>query len=288
MNGEIELQDFLEYLASEKCLAENTRIAYAADLRQFLLFLQEKSVLLKDVDESILQEYLFSHRSYAESSRARFLISVKVFFKFLKREKVLKDNPAAVLTSPGKWQLIPEVLSEEEVLRLLNAPDSSSREGARDKAILELLYSSGLRVSELCSLKLNAVDETTVRVLGKGGKERIVPLGQPALAAIDHYLGKGRGEDGMDQLFVNSRGKPIDRVFVWKLVKYYSQKVGIRKNVTPHTLRHTFATHLLDHGADLRVIQEMLGHSSISSTDRYTHVSRSRLIDAFHSFHPKP
>ena len=185
------------------------------------------------------------------------------------------------------WQLIPEVLTAQEVERLLGAPGDGEEE-VRDKAVLETLYATGIRVSELCNLDIHDVGENTVRVVGKGGKERIVPIGEEAIAAIDTYLGNYRHDKGDHRpLFVSKRGKRMSRVTVWEKVKFYARKVGIEKEVSPHTLRHSFATHLLDHGADLRVIQEMLGHADIGTTDRYTHLSKKRLFDAFDTFHPR-
>jgi integrase/recombinase XerD len=215
---------------------------------------------------------------------------MKVFFRFLKREGVIANNPASYLESPKLWQALPAVLTEEEMENILTQPNCHSAKGCRDRAILELLYSSGVRISELCGLKICDVDDEYIKVYGKGGKERLVPIGQNALGAIDHYLLHYRCRYDSDQeqhLFLTQRGSPIDRFAMWRMVKSYALKAGITKNISPHTFRHSFATHLLDHGADLRVIQELLGHSSINSTDRYTHVSRAQLQQAFQAFHPR-
>lgn len=192
--------------------------------------------------------------------------------------------------TPKIWQLIPEVLQIEEVDLLLAQPQREDRIGARDKAMLELLYATGMRVSELCALRLNDLSDTFVKVRGKGKKERIVPVGKKAIAAVDHYLLHFRGEirAETDPLFITSRGNPVDRMTVWKQVKMYAEKAGIAKSISPHTLRHSFATHLLEGGADLRLIQDMLGHEDIGTTDRYTHVSGGRLRAAFKAFHPRP
>ena len=227
---------------------------------------------------------------YASSSIARQVIAIKVLCLFLKRESNLSFNFALYVETPKVWQLIPEVLSCEEMEKLLEAPDVETLQGSRDRAILEVLYACGLRVSEVCNLKINSVDDAYVRVMGKGKKERIVPIGKKAIEAIDHYLHHYRSEsdsETVQELFVTSRGKPLDRVAVWKMIKTYAKKAGIAKNISPHTLRHSFATHLLDNGADLRVIQELLGHASISSTDRYTHISKSHLQQSFDAFHPR-
>jgi len=286
-------EDFLAYIASEKGLALNTIAAYQRDIQGFIDFLQSIGITqFADVDTNHIIAFLSSMKdlNYATASLCRALIAIKVLFRFLTREFLVSVNVALYLQTPKLWQLIPDVLDCEEVELLLQQPDPSSHEGARDKAIIEILYASGLRVSELCSLDIYSIDDAVVRVMGKGSKERIVPIGEAAIEAADHYLTHYRSEFDSDKqlaLFVNKKGKRIDRIAVWKMIKNYAKKAEILKNISPHTLRHSFATHLLDNGADLRVIQEMLGHASISSTDRYTHVSRTRLQEAFQQFHPR-
>lgn len=275
------LPDFIAYLRSEKGLSPHSIEAYSRDVS---VFLEKYSVCVEDVVHHLSD---LKKQGYASASIARALIAIKVFLRFLFREQILSQNLAPFLETPKLWQLIPEVLTQAEVTRLLDIPDTQTFIGARDAAILEVMYASGLRVSELCSLTLYSIDEECVRVLGKGGKERVVPIGQRAIAAVDHYLVHFRDRFEGDILFVTQRGKQIDRVGVWKMIKNYVKKVGIQKNVSPHTLRHSFATHLLDRGADLRIIQEMLGHSHIGTTDRYTHVSSTRLQEAFSKFHPR-
>jgi integrase/recombinase XerD len=269
----------------------HTQEAYRRDLEDFLSFLSSSLIQWKDVQTQHIVDFLSRKQNahYAPASICRSFIALKVFFRFLKREGIIQDNLTLHLDSPKVWQLIPEVLSQEEIEALLAQPDRTTADGARDQAILEVLYASGLRVSELCQLKIQDVDDHYVKVMGKGGKERIVPIGKKAIAAIDNYLRYRDLETGGRQqaLFVTKRGKAIDRIRVWRMVKDYAKQAGITKTISPHTLRHSFATHLLDHGADLRVIQEMLGHSSISSTDRYTHVSRIHLHEAFQAFHPR-
>ena len=283
MNWEPRIHDFLSYIASEKGLSVNTIQAYERDIRRFA----------GGLDREAAEEGIVNHMSslkekgYASSSIYRTLMALRVFFRFLKREGYVEKDPTALLESPKMWQLIPEVLTAQEVERLLGAPGEGEEE-VRDKAVLETLYATGIRVSELCNLDIHDVGENTVRVLGKGGKERIVPIGEEAIAAIDAYLGNYRHDKGEHRpLFVSKRGKRMSRVTVWEKVKFYARKVGIEKEISPHTLRHSFATHLLDHGADLRVIQEMLGHADIGTTDRYTHLSKKRLFDAFDTFHPR-
>ncbi len=274
------LPDFLAYIRSEKGLSSNTLLAYERDLKAFFAFSQT-------LDQASLYRYMsfLKQKKYASSSMARALVTCKVFVRFLVREQILDRSFSLAIDTPKIWQLIPEVLSLEEVDHLLAAPDSTTSQGARDHAILELLYASGLRVSEVCSLSIYDLDDNHVRVVGKGGKERLVPVGQSAILAVDHYLGTFRGEG--DSLFVTNRGKPIDRVFVWRMIKQYGKQAGIQKNISPHTLRHSFATHLLENGAELRVIQEMLGHSSVATTDRYTQISNRHLHEAFERYHPK-
>lgn len=287
------LLDFLDYIASEKGLAQNTISAYGHDVRLFLDFLKQCGISsFVDVDLGHLTSFLrhLSSAGYASSSLSRMLIAIKVLFRFLVREKVLQANVAVLLQSPKLWQLIPEVLSYEEVDCLLAQPNPATPLGARDKAILEVLYASGLRVSEVCSLGIYSVDDTFVKVIGKGSKERIVPIGQRAVDAIDHYLINYRCRADSEKqlaLFLSKSSNRIDRVAVWRMIKQYAKQADITKNIFPHTLRHSFATHLLDNGADLRVIQEMLGHASIGSTDRYTHISRTRLQASFQAFHPR-
>lgn len=284
------VDEYLSYLSAEKGLAKNTILAYGSDIRAFLIHLAEHQQELNALEEPQIREYFQTLHdvNYASSSISRVFIALKMFFRFLKREGHIAFDPVCLMQQPKVWQLIPDVLSEAEMDRLLTAPDSTQPEGARDRAILELLYSSGLRVSELCALQIKDVDDTTVKVFGKGSKERLVPINKPALAAIDHYLGNFREENTLQYLFLGKKGRPISRQLVWKMVKEYAIKAGIKKTISPHTLRHSFATHMLDHGGDLRVIQEMLGHASIASTDRYTHISKSRLLNVFDLCHPRP
>lgn len=279
--------DFIAYLKAEKGLSPHSIEAYGRDVS---VFLEKRKQEGYHIDEVITHLGEMKSQNYASSSIARTLISIKIFFRFLYREKITKTNLSQMLETPKLWQLIPEVLTQGEIERLLSVPDPSIFQGARDRAILEVLYASGLRVSELCALTLYDIDEASLHVLGKGGKERVVPIGKKALEAVDHYLLSFRDQFDSEHnkiLFLTRRGKPIDRVAVWRSVKAYAKKAEISKEISPHTLRHSFATHLLDHGADLRVIQEMLGHASIASTDRYTHISQSRLQEAFAKFHPR-
>lgn len=291
MNGQVE--DFLTFLISEKGLSKNTIQAYGHDIRTFVSFANQLGIYsFPDVITEHFIEFLSSLKSknYASSSLCRILIAIKVLFRFLTRENIIPANISVLIESPKLWQLIPEVLSCTEVDSLLQQPNLSSATGARDKAILEVMYACGLRVSEVCSLDIYSVDDTSVRVMGKGSKERLVPIGEQAIEAIDFYLQYHRNHSDSEKqlaLFVTNRGKRIDRITVWRMIKQYAKQANITKNISPHTLRHSFATHLLDNGADLRIIQEMLGHASISSTDRYTHIGRARVQESFQACHPR-
>ena len=279
---ERQIADFLIYLGSEKGLSPRTLEAYGRDLRAFAAVVQEPT------NAAIVGYFQkLKDKGMASSSLCRALVAIKVFFRFLKRENILAENPTVFLESPKIWQLIPEVLTVEEVARFLKAPDRESFVGVRDRAIFQVMYASGLRVSEVCGLNVESVTDDHVRVKGKGNKERVVPIAASAVQAVDDYLIRFRNE-GDGPLFITQRGQRIDRVTIWGRVKFYARKAGIEKSISPHTLRHSFATHLLENGADLRVIQEMLGHAHIATTDRYTHISHKHLHAAFEKFHPKP
>lgn len=285
-----KIADFLDHLLCEKGLSSHTIEAYGRDVKMFASTLGVSD--WRAVDSDAILHFL-SHlkdRSFASSSMCRALVAVKVFFRFLKKEGVVEVDLGRYFDTPKVWQLIPEVLTIEEVNALLLQPKGDDFIGARDKAILELLYATGMRVSELCKLKISDLDDTFVKVQGKGKKDRVVPVGKKAIEAVDVFLLNYRKEVKEENapLFVSLRGKPIDRVTVWSRVKVYARSANIRKSISPHTLRHSFATHLLENGADLRLIQDMLGHEDIGTTDRYTHVAGSRLKAAFHSFHPRP
>jgi integrase/recombinase XerD len=282
-----EFLDFLNYIAAEKGLSVYSIEAYQRDISSFIRSLQSSGIThFSQVEEGHLLHFLgeMKAKEYATTSIARAIIAIKVLFRFLKREGHVPSNISSYLDTPKLWQTIPDILTEQETERLISQPCSETAVGARDRAILEVLYASGLRVSELCSLQIHSIDETFVKVKGKGSKERLVPIGTKALEAVDHYLLHFRDRFNGDALFVTNKGKRIDRITVWKMIKRYAKLAGIEKNISPHTLRHSFATHLLDHGAELRVIQEMLGHADISSTDRYTHVSRAKLKESFEAF----
>lgn len=287
------LSDFISYLGSEKGLSQNTLLAYQKDIRLFWRSIQSnRAIPIQNVQEQDLFFFLseLKEKQYASSSIYRILMALKVFFRFLKREKLLPQETAFYWDTPKLWQLVPEILTQSEMDTLLSMPQVEDFVGARDKAILEVLYASGLRVSELCSLSIQDLEEEFVRVKGKGGKERIVPIARKAVQAIDHYLlhFRNQADEKEEALFVTTKGKRIDRITVWSRVKFYAKKMALAKKISPHTFRHSFATHLLENGADLRIIQELLGHSNIGTTDRYTQISQKQLIRSFEAFHPRP
>lgn len=287
------LEDFLFYLASEKGLSKNTVDAYRRDLRGFMQILEDRTISdLAKVREGEVFAFLDSlkRKEHASSSIYRAMVALKSFFRFLRKERIISSEETLYLDTPKMWQLVPEVLTQEETQNLLEIPDPNIPIGARDRAVLHALYASGLRVSEVCGLNISDVEDATVRVKGKGGKERVVPIAASAVEAIDHYLlyfREGLGKKN-EALFVSQKGRRLDRIAIWNRVKYYAQKANIAKSISPHTLRHSFATHLLENGADLRVIQEMLGHANIATTDRYTHISQKHLTEMFSKFHPRP
>lgn len=287
-------ESFLIYMSAEKGSANATVIAYKRDLALFEKVLLEAGFDLQETTSEKAVFYFLEYlhqKHYSTSSSYRALMTLRMFFKFLRKEEIIEKDPTLHMEAPKLWQRIPEVLSQKEVERLLNNPDDKCSIGCLDKAMLEVLYACGLRVSELCGLNLYDVKESAVKVKGKGGKERIVPIAKASLEALDNYLGKFRLSRILDKqgepLFVTQNGKRINRVFVWNRVKVCCEKAGINKRISPHSLRHSFATHLLSNGADLRIIQDMLGHADIATTDRYTHVSMQGVKKNFQQFHPR-
>lgn len=284
-----EVNCFLSYIGSEKGLSKNTIDAYTRDINMFLSFVKKpiKNILQEDI-LSYLTE--LKKKDYAEASIYRKLVSIKVFFNFLKKESFIQSDVSKYFDVPKVWQLLPSVMTYVEVVKLLEAPATDDFLGARDKAILELLYATGIRVSEACNLRICDISDDFIKVKGKGKKERIVPIGKQAISSIDHFLSNFRKDvkNDNDYIFVSRSNKKIDRITIYNRIKFYAKRLNIRKNISPHTLRHSFATHLLENGADLRLIQDMLGHEDISTTDKYTHVSKSHLKMAFDKFHPRP
>ena len=286
---------YLDVLAVERGLAANSIAAYGRDLANLAAWCAAEgygdATLL---DRQALERWLLHLHGAGLSarSRARALSAARGFFKFLVADGWRTDDPAARLKAPKPGRPLPKVLSQDDVTRLLDAPDRSQPRGLRDRAMLELLYSSGLRVTELVTLELNQLraDPPILLVRGKGDKERMVPVGPAALAAIDRYLGEGRPllkGARSPYLFPGPTGKPLTRQGFWKAVKRYALQAGVTAELSPHTLRHSFATHLLEGGADLRVVQAMLGHADIATTEIYTHVSSKRLHEVHRSAHPR-
>jgi len=284
------LRAFLDCLAVEKGLSRNTLGAYERDLRGHLLFLQSQGVAsLGSVEESHLIMYLgwLRRASAAPSTVMRKLSSLRSFYRHLLREELIPADPTANLPSAPLRRRLPSVLSIEEVTRLLRQPDRKTERGLRDRAMLELVYAAGLRVSELVGLARGDINLELglLRCVGKGSKERIVPVGKPALEAVRAYLAVRR--DAAPALFLGNRGRPLTRVSFWRIVRRCARQAGIRQTITPHTFRHSYATHMLDGGADLRAIQELLGHANIATTQIYTHVSADRLREVYRASHPR-
>lgn len=290
------VQAFLDYLNIERGLSPNTIQAYGRDLAQFAAYLKRLGIsAVSDIDESALQGFIESQRKAGISPRStgRKLSAIKTFCKFVCREGHVKRDFTANIEGARGVKHLPGVLTIEEVSNLLAQPSGTDPLSLRDKAMLETLYASGLRVSELIGLTFSDLNLKVgfIRCLGKGSKERIVPLGRVAIDHINNYLTLGRPSlarsESSEYLFLAFRGKKMSRVGFWKIVKKYSSRAGIQKNITPHTLRHSFATHLLQGGADLRSIQEMLGHADIATTQVYTHVSRDKLKEVYRDAHPR-
>lgn len=290
------IDGFIKYLAVERGLAENTMDSYYRDLKHWQKFLANHDInRMDEIDEHKILLYLMhlKQEGKAVTTVSRHLASIKTFYKFLLGEKLVSSNPAAKLETPKTGVRLPQVMTEDEVDKLLQQPNLSTPAGIRDKAMLELLYATGLRVSELVSLDIDQVnlDVGLLRCMGKGAKERVVPIGSVAAEYLRLYLQKGRtrlaNKHSRNALFLNHLGTRLTRQGFWKILKKYVQDAGIKTNVTPHTLRHSFATHLLEHGADLRAVQEMLGHADISTTQIYTHVTQTRLKQVYNQTHPR-
>ncbi len=287
---------FLDHLTVERGLAANTRQAYRADLAQFTVFLQEQGVRhLNAAARQHITDYLMHRRKNGLSPRslARHLAAIRMFCRFLSREKLLATDVTQTIDSPKLWRTLPHTLDYEEISRLLAAPNLHTKLGLRNKAILEFMYATGLRVSEVANIKLSDINFEAgfLRSTGKGGKERIVPIGKQAIEWVQRYRHEVRSSfakaESLGEVFLSTRGQPLSRKTIWVLVKKYARAAGITKTITPHTLRHSFATHLLQNGADLRVIQEMLGHADISTTQVYTHVDKHRIKETHYRFHPR-
>lgn len=301
-----DIEAFLDYLSLERGLSENTRLAYGRDLGEFADFLGGRRRGWADVTHDDLVDWLLAGRKsgLAAASLAQRLVSARVFLRYLAEEGKIEGNAAATMDSPRLWKTLPEVLSPREVERLLDAPDTRTTTGLRDKAALELFYACGLRASELAGLRLEDLhfEDGVVRCVGKGDKERLVPVSERAVAATRVWLEKGRplwagrggrgkggkkGAVGARTVLLSARGGPLCRETVWRIVRGAAREAGIAKRIYPHLLRHSFASHLLAGGASLRTIQELLGHADIATTQIYTHVDAERLRRVHRQFHPR-
>ena len=289
------IEQFIYFLEVERGVSRNTIQSYAHDLEKFGAYIDRKKKALGAVKREDIVEFLMHLKDsgLSASSIARNLAALKTFWKFLVAEQVVRENVAAVVETPRTWKNIPDVLSREEVVKLLETPPNKGWMGIRDRAILEVMYAAGLRVSEVGGLKKTSVNLEAgfVKCSGKGGKERIVPLGKVAEKAVSRYLESVRpklcGKAADDHLFLSRLGRKISRQSIWKMIQKYALQAGIKKHITPHTLRHSFATHLLEGGAELRGVQEMLGHADISTTQVYTHVNKEKLKKIHDQFHPR-
>ena len=289
------IDQFLDALWLEKGLSQNSRDAYRSDLALFNGWLQERGIALECAGRDTLLDHLAWRvdQAYKARSTARFLSGARGFYRYLLREKLIAVDPTLQVDMPQLGKPLPKSLSEADVEALLQAPDLAEPIGQRDRAMLEVLYACGLRVTELVSLTLDQVNlrQGVLRVMGKGNKERLVPMGEEAVVWVERYLRDGRVEllngRASDVIFPSQRGEQMTRQTFWHRIKHQAQVAGISKSLSPHTLRHAFATHLLNHGADLRVVQMLLGHSDLSTTQIYTHVARARLQDLHAKHHPR-
>ncbi len=293
----IHLDAFIDYLAYERGLAKNTQVAYTRDLNKFFAYMQEKSKKCRP--EEISKEDIIDFLGWqldignAPATNARILASLRAFFKFLILEDILDYNPTNDIETPRIRRKLPQILTIKEIDHLFDQPNLIKPLGIRDRAMLELMYGTGVRVSELLSVRLEDLNTTAgfLRCLGKGQKERIIPVNQTSINWINHYITKSRSflvKSPIERtLFVNANGRAMTRQGFYKILTNYAKKAEIEKEVTPHTLRHSFATHILENGADLRAVQEMLGHADISTTQIYTHLTRARLREVYQKYHPR-
>jgi len=286
------LLDYQTYLKDSRKLSSNTLESYHRDLQQFMLYLSDEGIRHpKDVSHTTLLTYcsILEKKGKAVSTIARNVASLRCFYQYLFHEKVMENNPAEALEAPRGPKKLPNTLSFHEVERLLKQPDGKGFKPARDRAMLELLYATGLRVSELITLSVSDVDLNLgfIRCCKDRSRERIIPLGSKAVEAVIDYLDHHRPVNGEKSLFLNVKGKPLSRQGFWKIIKTYASQAGIEKPITPHTLRHSFATHLLQNGADIQAVQEMMGHSDISTTQVYAQMIRSRIKDVYNKAHPR-
>lgn len=297
------LDDFIIFLRLERNAANNTIVSYRTDLSDYVHFLlnifeEEQISTLDDIKPNHVMRFLaeleYEGKRVSSRTQARKLSAIRMFHQFLVREEITENNPAHDISFPKRGLYLPHALNPQEIERILEQPDISEPKGVRDKAMLEFLYASGVRISELLHLRIPCLflQDGLVRVLGKGNKERLVPVGEQAIACLESYLRSARpgiysiAKSG-DFVFLNMRGSPMSRMGFWKILHHYAQQSGVNCKISPHTFRHSFATHLLEGGADLRAVQEMLGHADISTTQIYTHVDTSYLKEVHTTFHPR-
>jgi integrase/recombinase XerD len=292
------IEDFLNYLSVERGLAKNTIDSYRRDLVKFTAFLDGTGLRSLDrVKRSDITDFLMNQRDkdLTATTLSRNLVAIKMLFRFLARERLIREDVAGIIEAPKIWKRLPDALSLDEVEALINASNLKDWQGIRDRALLEVLYATGMRVSEAAGLQIKDVnmDVGFIKCLGKGQKERIVPVGKKAREALTRYMEKTRPglvkkNPQEPNIFVNRFGRRISRQSLWNIVKVCAAKARIKKRLTPHTLRHSFATHLLERGADLRIVQELLGHANISTTQIYTHINKDRLKAIHMKYHPRP
>ena len=284
------LRSFLNYLLVDKGLSNNTAKAYEADISSFFQWLDNEDLKYKNLQEDHINQYIsfLFQRKMRSSSVNRKISSIKSFYIFLLKRNFVKNSPLNDLVTPKQEKYLPESMSEAEVDKLLNSPDVAKKIENRDKAMIEMLYATGMRISELVNLKITDVDmkRCVVKVFGKGSKERLVPFGETALDSLKSYL-NDREQSSSKEIFLSNRGKKMTRVAFWQRVKIYLIRENLKNSISPHTLRHAFATHLLNRGADLRSVQLLLGHSDLSTTQIYTHIAKQRLSDVLKKHHPR-
>ena len=284
------LRSFLNYLLVDKGLSNNTVKAYEADISSFLQWLENKDLKYNNLQEEHINKYIsfLFQRKMKSASVNRKISSIKSFYIFLVKRNFVKNSPLNDLVTPKQEKYLPESMSEAEVDKLLNSPDVANKIENRDKAMIEMLYATGMRISELVNLKMTDVDmkRSVVKVFGKGSKERLVPFGETALDSLRSYLNE-REQSSSKEIFLSNRGKKMTRVAFWQRVKVYLIRENLKNSISPHTLRHAFATHLLNRGADLRSVQLLLGHSDLSTTQIYTHIAKQRLSDVLKKHHPR-
>ena len=286
------LNDFISYIIVEKGLSKNTALAYRTDISKFIKFAQDKHIPVENFEHPDITNFLWEIKMTGLKTRSlyRLIESLRQFYKFLNSEDLERNNPTLYLATPRIPENLPGMLTFDEVILLLNSISADSEMNIRNKAMLELLYATGLRVSELVNLKASDINlqDCFVRIIGKGSKERLIPFGKKAGDFINIYLAKRKhilSED--DNIFISRLGKKLSRIEFWRQLKNIARDAGIIKNITPHTLRHSFATHLLAGGADIRFVQEMLGHTSIATTQIYTHLDKEKIIQQHKTFHPR-